>query len=247
MKYGILADIHGNIEAFRAVLKRLKQEGAEKCLFCGDLIGYGPDPEACVDLFYDLTEAGWIEGVLGNHDAIIVHPQLRQYFHIDALEALDWSVKQLSEQQQRCISFLPEIHKGKNFTIVHGTPRDPLKEYFVSMQQYRDLYEDWHGQILFVGHSHMPFCMVGDDRNVYIHVSEKEECLSIQEHLRYVINPGSVGKPRDNDVRASFGLWNTEENKFCFLREPYNHKLTIRKMIKAGLPAILIDSLSLGL
>ena len=247
MKYGILADIHGNLEAFEAALKRLEQEGAEKYLFCGDLIGYGPDPKACVERFFELAQTKTMEGVLGNHDAIITHPELREYFHIGALQALDWSLTQLDEKCLRCVSFLPELIKRDNCTVIHGTPRDPLKEYFVSEAQFRVLYNEWRGQLLFVGHSHIPFCMVGDDKNCHVHLSEKEESLPIQENLRYVINPGSVGKPRDKDVRASFGLWDTEKNKFYFLREPYNYQVTIKKMIRAGLPDLLVDSLSLGI
>ncbi|MBO7238698.1 MAG: metallophosphoesterase family protein [Elusimicrobiaceae bacterium] len=247
MKYGILADIHGNLEALRAALLRLQKEGAEKYIFCGDLIGYGPDPKACVELYCQLSQAGLIEGVLGNHDGIIAHPELRPYFHVDALEALDWSLAQLDEKSLRCVSFLPEILQGNNYTAVHGTPRDPLKEYFISETQYHALYNGWRGQILFVGHSHMPFVMAGDEKVCHVHVSTKEQFVLLKNELRYVINPGSVGKPRDNDVRAARGLWDSTENKFYFLREPYPYQLTLQKMTAAGLPALLIDSLSLGI
>jgi diadenosine tetraphosphatase ApaH/serine/threonine PP2A family protein phosphatase len=200
-----------------------------------------------VDLFRELLHAGVIKGVLGNHDGIITHPELRPYFHLDALEALDWSVAQLNEKCLRCISFLPEIIHNENYTIVHGTPRDPLKEYFVNSLQYYQLYNEWIGQILFVGHSHMPFYMEGTKNRCSIHLVQQETNFLISYPSRYVINPGSVGKPRDSDVRASFGLWDTDENKFHFFREPYNYRLTIEKMKKAGLPDLLIDSLSLGI
>lgn len=247
MKYGIIADVHGNLEAFEAALSRLEKEGAQGYLFCGDLIGYGPDPLACVQLYLKLAKEGKIKGVLGNHDAIIVHPELRIYFNLDALAALDWGLAQLDEKALRCVSFLPEIVSGKKYTMVHGSPRDPLKEYFVNSLQYHQLYDEWVGQILFVGHSHMPFYMYGSQTDCHIHLPHEEEIFSLKPSLRYVINPGSVGKPRDNDVRAAFGLWDDEKNKFYFLREPYNYKLTVAKMIKAGLPDLLIDSLSLGI
>ena len=247
MKYGILADIHGNLEAFEAALARLEKEGAEEYLFCGDLIGYGPDPLACVQLYLRLVNEGKIRGVLGNHDGIIVHPELRAYFNLDALEALDWSLDRLDETCLRCVSFLPEMISGRSFTVVHGTPRDPLKEYFINSLQYRLLYEAWLGQILFVGHSHMPFCMKGSETTCQLHMPHEEETFSLDPLFRYVINPGSVGKPRDNDVRASFGLWDSKENKFSFLREKYNCELTIKKMLDVGLPDLLVDSLSLGI
>lgn len=247
MKYGVISDIHGNIEAFEVTLARLKKEGAEKYIFCGDLIGYGPDPQACVQRYSELVHEGLIEGVLGNHDGIIVHPELREYFNLDALEALDWSVEQLDKKALRCVSFLPEIVPHEQYTVVHGSPRDPLKEYFVNSLQYHQVYDDWSGQILFVGHSHLPFYMSGNETDCHIHLSRQEEKMMLQDELRYVINPGSVGKPRNNDVRASFGLWDTKQKQFSFLREPYDYELTQRKMVRAGLPALLIDSLSLGL
>ena len=247
MKYGILADIHGNLEAFAAALNRLQKEGAQKYIFCGDLIGYGPDPKACVELYSKLVDAQLVEGVLGNHDGIIIHPELRAYFNTEALAALDWSVAQLDKKSLCCVSFLPEKLTGANYTVVHGTPRDPLKEYFVTSEQYIQLYNSWRGQILFVGHSHMPFYMAGDYSHCRIFLAQQEEELSFHPDMRYIVNPGSVGKPRDNNVRAAFGLWDSDTNKFSFLREPYNHQLTLEKMTRAGLPALLIDSLSLGI
>ena len=247
MKYGLLADIHGNLEAFKAALARLEKEGAEQYLFCGDLIGYGPDPRACVRLYEQLSRAGKISGVLGNHDGIIVYPELRMYFNLDALTALDWSLTQMDEKSLRCVSFLPEMISGPNYTVVHGTPRDPLKEYFIHSRQYRQLYKEWVGQILFVGHSHMPFYMSGNEKQCRVWMARDEGSINLQPSVRYVINPGSVGKPRDNDVRASFGLWDSKTNQFHFLREPYDYQKTIQKMIKAGLPDLLIDSLSLGI
>ena len=247
MRYGVLSDIHGNLEAFQTALARLKKEGAEQYIFCGDLIGYGPDPEACVQLYRSLTEKNLAIGVVGNHDAIFSHPEMQAYFHPDALEALEWSRKELSKESLRLISFLPEIIKEKDFTIVHGTPSDPIKEYFASATQFKQSYSQWTGQILFVGHSHIPFCMEGTQKQCQVHLMSSPGVISIQQGVRYVINPGSVGKPRDNDTRASFGLWDTEQNEFFFMREPYDAILTQKKMAAAGLPEFLVDSLSIGI
>ena len=247
MIYGVLSDIHGNLEALNAALKRLKAEGAQKYLFCGDLIGYGPDPEKCVQKFLKLQAEGLAFGVVGNHDAIFTHPEFRQFFNFDAVRVLDWTESRLSAKAKRGISFLPEHVKGKNFTMVHGTPMDPIKEYFASCAQYREAYNLWKGQVLFVGHTHLPFYMEGDENICHVSIVRQEAFVNFHSALRYVINPGSVGKPRDNDNRASFGLWDSQTNTFRFLRQAYDFSKTQEKMRAAGLPAFLIDSLMFGM
>lgn len=247
MKYGVLSDIHGNLEAFDAVLARLKKEGAEKYIFCGDLVGYGPDPEKCVQKYMALQEKGLAVGVLGNHDAVFSHPELREYFNFDALHSLDWSAEQMNKKTVGQVSFLPEIVHGDQFTVVHGTPMDPIKEYFASCQQYRAAYPLWKGQVLFVGHTHLAFYMEGDENVCHVAVVHQDQQIVLHPFLRYVINPGSVGKPRDNDTRAAFGLWDSGQQIFHFMREPYDFAKTQQKMRKAGLPGFLIDSLSLGM
>ena len=247
MRWGVLSDIHGNWEALDTALKRLRTEGAQKYIFCGDLIGYGPDPEKCVQTFCRLKDAGKALGVLGNHDAIFNHPELREYFNLEALHSLDWSAKQMTPASLRCIAFLPEVIQEKNFEVVHGSPLDPIKEYFASARQYRSVYDLWKGQVLFVGHTHLPFYMQGDENACHIEVVRTPLGLSLAPMLRYVINPGSVGKPRDNDTRASFGLWDDKENTFYFLREEYDFTQTQDKMRATGMDDFLIDSLALGM
>lgn len=247
MRYGVISDIHSNIEALEAVLLRLEQEQVEQYLFCGDLIGYGPDPQACVQRYQQLSQVKKVQGVAGNHDAIVLHPELQEYFHFEALQVLEWSVKVLSKESLRCVSFLPEIAHGDGFTIVHGTPRDPLKEYFFNSLQYRALYEKWVGQILFVGHTHMPFCMKGNAQTCKVFSAAENTTIQLDPSQRYVINPGSVGRPRDNDVRAAFGVWDTQAKTFTFLRVPYDYQKTQRKMIEFGLPRTLIEGFVLGL
>ena len=247
MIYGILSDIHGNLEAFYAALQRLKEEGAQQYIFCGDLVGYGPDPEKCIQKYRNMQDDGKVVGVLGNHDAVFSHPELREFFNFDALQALGWTGKQLNARDTRFVSFLPEVTHGDNFTVVHGTPMDPIKEYFSSCQQYRMAYKQWQGQMLFVGHTHLSFYMEGDASACHVHVVREEEEVPLQPSCRYVINAGSIGKPRDNDARASFGLWDTEKETFRFLRQKYDFHLTQEKMRAAKLPEFLIDSLSWGM
>ena len=247
MKYGVFSDVHGNLEAFEVALARLQKEGAEKYIFCGDLIGYGPDPQACVQLYSKLAQKGLVTGVKGNHDALLTNPELQTYFHPEALQVGGWSMSQLDKESLERVSFLPDMVPGEEFTVVHGTPRDPIKEYFSTRAQYRQLYTRWTGNILFVGHTHIAMYMKGNETSCEVHAAKEPQTISLQSSFRYVINPGSVGRPRDYDPRAAFGVWDSDKHSFSFMRQAYDLQKTQTKMRAAGLPDFLINSLSLGM
>jgi predicted phosphodiesterase len=140
------------------VLERFKREGVSSFIYCGDMIGYGPDPEKCVRKIASLNLAAC---VLGNHDAVFVQPELEAFFNYDAKVALDASKEMMSEKSVRYLSSLPAAAHGTDFTVVHGTPADPIKEYFSSCAQFRSNYDLWQGHVCFVGHTHLPFYIKG--------------------------------------------------------------------------------------
>ncbi len=245
MRIGVFSDVHGNLEALNACLERFKKEGVEKYIYCGDIIGYGPDPEKCVKKILSLP---LLACVLGNHDAVFKHPEIEAFFNYDAKVALDESKALMSEKSIRALASLPYMVHGDDFTVVHGTPSDPIKEYFSSCSQFHAYYEFWTGHLCFIGHTHLPFYMKGTSRSCSIYLNKKEDgTIRLTERARYVINPGSVGKPRDNNPAASFGIWDTEENTFRFLREKYDYSITQKKMEERKFPSFLIGSLTLGL
>jgi putative phosphoesterase len=245
MRIGVFSDVHGNWEALQACLKRLKKENIEHFINCGDIIGYGPDSETCVRKVAALSN---VQSVMGNHDAIFVQPEIEALFNYDAKLALEISRKTLSEKSIRFLAATPVVIHGDNFTVVHGTPWDPVKEYFSSTKQFKKNYGLWTGQVCFVGHTHLPFYMKGTLRSCSIYLNKKNDwTIPLSDKYRYVINPGAVGKPRDNNPTASFGIWDTDAKTFRFLREPYDVTATQEKMKKAKLPSFLIDSLALGL
>ncbi len=245
MRIGVFSDVHSNLEALNACLGRYRQEGVKHFIYCGDIIGYGPDPEPCVRKIANLN---LLACVLGNHDAVFVQPELEAFFNYDAKVALEENKKLLSEKSVRYLSGLPVVERGTDFTVVHGTPADPIKEYFSSCSQFRACYDLWQGRVCFVGHTHLPFYMKGSLRSCAIYLNKKEDAVvRLNEKSRYVINPGSVGKPRDNNPHASFGIWDTDAKTFRFIRQPYDFRPTQEKMADRKFPSFLIDSLSLGL
>ena len=245
MKIGVFSDVHSNLEALETCLKRFEQEGVEGYIYCGDFIGYGPDPEKCVQKILALPK---LVCVLGNHDAVFAHPELEDFFNTEARNSLDKSKAFLSEKSILALTELPTVVQKPGYTVLHGTPRDPIKEYFASATQFFANYLLWEGEICFVGHIHIPFYMKGDAKTCSIYVSSSPDTtVRLDPNMRYIINPGAVGKPRDRDPRASFGIWDTHQNTFRFIRQEYDLKKTQAKMEEAHMPAFLIDTLALGL
>ena len=245
MKIGVFSDVHGNLEALGTCLERFRQEKVQGYIYCGDFIGYGPDPELCVQKILELP---LLACVLGNHDAILAHPELEEFFNTEARNSIDNNKHFLTEKSIRALTMLPAVVQKPGYTVLHGTPRDPIKEYFGSCSQFQANYSLWEGEICFVGHTHIPFYMKGTAKTCSIYVSTSADAtVQLDPKMRYIINPGAVGKPRDRDPRASFGIWDTQNNSFRFLRQEYDLKKTQQKMEKASLPSFLIDTLALGL
>ena len=177
-----------------------------------------------------------------------MQPELEMLFNYDAKIALDENKKHLSEKSIRYLTALPTVARGEGFTAVHGTPNEPIKEYFSSCAQFRASYDKWQGKICFVGHSHLPFYIRGTQNSCVIYLCKREDAtVHLSDKMRYVLNPGSVGKPRDLNPHASFSIWDTEKNTFRFIRQPYDFTLTQKKMQERKFPAFLINSLAHGL
>ena len=245
MRIGVLSDIHGNLEALQSCLARLEQEGAETYIQCGDVIGYGPDAEKCVR---QVAQLPLLASVMGNHDSILAFPSIGNLFNFDAKLALEENIPQLSNASINFLRALPASMQGDNFTVLHGTPLDPIKEYFHSKEQFNVYYQMWQGQVLFVGHTHLPFYIKGSPRTCHMYLNQKEKhTISLQDTCRYVINPGAVGKPRDHNPHAACGLWDTVAKTFTFFREVYDLKRTQEKMRAKNYPEFLIESLAYGL
>lgn len=245
MKFGVLSDIHSNYEALCACIKHFEKEKVDKYILCGDIIGYGPDPELCIKKIQKLPLEAC---VLGNHDAAILYPKLEELFNEEARIALAYNKNLITKSSFNFISKLPNIHVGENYTVVHGTPREPVTEYFCNTMQFKDTYSLWKGHVCFVGHTHVPFYISGTKTNCHLHINKQDALtMRLSQKKKFVINPGAVGKPRDNNSKLSAGIWDTQANTFTSIRIQYDFSVTQQKMEKLHFPAFLIDSLTLGL
>jgi len=239
VKIGIISDIHSNLEALEAVLEALKKENVDRILCLGDLVGYGPDPNDCVHRVMDTSDVV----VAGNHDQGVVGLAPLENFNENARLAIEWSMETLESQYLETLAALPTIHEEDHFLAVHATPNDPTRwRYLFSEAQIVNNLEALILPLCFVGHSHVPVAFVLDpDHDVIV---QEAGDIRFQPGSKYLINVGSVGQPRDGDPRAAFGIY--EDDRFTLKRVEYDVAAVQNKMRDNGLPAQLIERLSIG-
>lgn len=250
MIYGVISDVHSNLEALNAVLDYLEDLGVEGWICCGDLVGYGPDPDACLDRIRALKN---LSIICGNHDLAVVDRLDLEWFNQYARAAVMWTRGKLSDRNRIYLEGLTARLETPEFTLAHGTPRNPPEEYLLSPLQFRDnvpLVNKWP---LFVGHSHMPLLFryaVGDAEKIDSRfLDDKEEALprlADGSMGPVALNPGSVGQPRDQDNRAACGLYDSTKGTFRVFRLPYDIAGVQAKIRAAGLPEYLALRLAYG-
>lgn len=256
MRIAVLSDIHGNLEALEAVVAEVEQQAADLVLCLGDVVGYGPDPAACISWAVKQA-AAWVQG---NHDlaALPEERELRAQFRADARVALDWTESVLDEVSFAELRRLPDTISGPWGLAAHADIGDPLN-YVHSVEDaafalvravlygFPMLAEFPDVDLLWLGHTHLPFAVRAEERD--------EERLSIREVSfaygepvslapgRWHLNPGSVGQPRDGDPRARWALLDTDARAVVFQATHYDVPRTQAKMRAVGLPSSLIDLL----
>lgn len=242
MRYAILADIHGNLEAFTAVLNDIeKREGFDIMWCLGDVVGYGPDPHACIELLLQHEHIC----VAGNHDWAAIDRLDTFDFNFFAHEAAAWTALQLTDRDINYLDALPECVIERDFTLVHGSPRSPLLEYILSPSVAEENFKFFNTGFCLVGHSHLPCIFEEADNGIIEAQFENESIWPLGEH-RLIINPGGVGQPRDGDPRASYAILDSSRMLITHYRVKYDVESTQKKMQEAGLPSFLIERLGRG-
>ncbi len=245
MKYAIVSDIHSNIEALSAVILDAREQKVEGFLCCGDIIGYGANPNECVEALAG-SEARCI---LGNHDEAAIYGSTLHSFNPTAREALLWNAQTLSPESQEWLRGLPmDLTVESEIQLVHGSPRS-IEEYVLGLEQaawiLAEMERTWPTvHVLCFGHTHMAM-YIGPKADL---VSEdpNHKVLRLQEGKRYLVNPGSVGQPRDRDWRASYALYDTSSRVLEFRRVEYDVSTAQKKIIDAGIPPTFALRLQFG-
>ena len=225
----VLSDIHSNLTALEKVLSVAGNYEAVWCL--GDIVGYGPDPNECIAIVRDLPNLVCIRG---NHDAATLGEVDQHTFNHEASLAISWTKRTLNADSKEFLLQLPEKVEQENVTLVHGSPRNPVWDYVMDYLTALRMFQFFETQICMLGHTHVPAFWVENEAD-----SKKNLVLDFQKKTidgRVILNPGSVGQPRDHDPRASFALFDPENLTWELRRVEYDISSVQDRIKKAGLP-----------
>ncbi len=244
MKALIVSDVHSNLEAFSSVIEDARgQTGFDQIWSLGDLVGYGPDPVAVIDLIRQHDH----RAVAGNHDLASIGKLSLEAFNDYAAAANSWTAEVLDPDRMDFLGDQPLSLEIDEFTIVHGSPRDPIWEYVVSERTAVACFNHFDTYWCLVGHSHVPFiCRMSEDRRSARFLAPLYGAPYPLEEQRLIVNPGSVGQPRDEDSRAAYAVYDSDDETVTHYRVEYDFSTTQQKMRSHGLPQFLIDRLAVG-
>ncbi|MBI5945430.1 MAG: metallophosphoesterase family protein [Chloroflexi bacterium] len=232
MRVLVMSDIHANYTALLAVLKDAGQVDETWCL--GDLVGYGPDPNAVVEEIRDIPN---LTCMLGNHDVAVIGKMPFETFNGDARRALVYHEKVLSASNMDFMRSLPSAAKiCGEATLAHGSPREPLWEYILNGLSARVNFEHFGTPWCFVGHSHIQCLFALDVQTDRVTLDQTLPDLPISLRPKLILNPGSVGQPRDRDPRAAFAIYDTEARTWTPRRVAYNVTEVQKRIRESGLP-----------
>lgn len=240
MRVAVITDVHSNLPALEAVLEACAPYGSLWVL--GDVVGYGPYPDEVVARLRKEHAVA----VRGNHDAAVLGDIETHVFNDEARLAVEWTAERIGTSARHWLTDLPEKREQDGFTLVHGSPRDPIWEYLVSVSLARRNFAHFETAHAIVGHTHVPLVFREDGTRVEtIHPREGTR-LALDER-RCILNPGGVGQPRDGDPRACAMVLDTERSEAEWLRVAYPVERIQARMRRQGLPSRLAERLALGL
>ena len=241
LRIGIYSDIHSNLEALNAVLEALREENVGKTFCLGDLVGYGPDPNSCIEQVMHHAD----EILLGNHDQAAIGLLNVDDFNENAAMAIEWTRGVLTVASTEFLNRLPLMVIDGSVSAVHATPEAPEEWHYLlgTADVGRNLAKQ-ETPVCFIGHSHVPTAYVQDAAG-RIRVGTAAD-VRFEAGMKYLINVGSVGQPRDGDPRAAYGVLDTAAGHFRLKRVAYPIQQVQKKMHGAGLPRFLIERLAVG-
>jgi predicted phosphodiesterase len=239
LKYGIIADIHSNLEALEAVLAACEEQSVDAYLSTGDIVGYGANPCECIDRIVELDTLV----TAGNHDWAAAERLSLDYFNPYAREAIYWTQERLTKAQMQYLHDLNLIEMVEDVTLVHGTLYDPENfDYLLTAYDAHLSLQMLETRLCLVGHSHVPITFLLDGSVSYSFDTE----IDLNGLTKAIVNPGSVGQPRDENPKAAFGIYDSETGVVRVERIDYDIEKATAKILRAGLPEVLAERLWLG-
>jgi diadenosine tetraphosphatase ApaH/serine/threonine PP2A family protein phosphatase len=246
MRYLVISDIHANLEAFETVMAAAKPLGYEKVLLLGDLVGYGADPNAVCERVRDLKPDALIRG---NHDKVGSGVESPEGFNAVARNAIRWTYEKLNQENRAWLAALPAgpLIGDDTIEICHGTPFDEDAYVFDDLDALRAMHAARRPLCLF-GHTHVQVghYLSRDQFGLATADDHRPLAIPLDDANRYLVNPGSVGQPRDGDPRAGFGIVDTTAKEMTIYRVEYPISKAQARIIEEGLPDVLAQRLALG-
>jgi diadenosine tetraphosphatase ApaH/serine/threonine PP2A family protein phosphatase len=245
LRVAVLSDIHANRPALEAVLEAIDGSAAEELWCLGDLVGYGAEPDRCTELVRERCEIS----LSGNHDLAVLGELDVATFSDSAAAAVEWTREAASESTLAYLGELSPRGSRADFGLFHASPRDPVWEYVLSLDQAEAGLDAMEQRVGLIGHSHVAlfFTRPAAKRPTYAHGAQAVAGASIEiSSGRWLLNPGSVGQPRDGDPRAAWLELDTEACAAVFHRVPYDTDAAARAILDAGLPSTLAERLKVG-
>ncbi len=242
MKYALIADIHGNLEALKAVIDEIEKEKVDDIYCLGDIVGYYPNPNECVELIEKYVKAS----VAGNHDyAAIGKIKYKETFTEYAKIAMEWTCEHLDKKSEEYLAELPAIYTvDDKICITHSNPCETDRwDYLLDESEITDVFCSFPQKICFNAHTHYPVIMMLRDEDVVMHKKKK---VVINPDCQYIINVGSVGQPRDKINLSSYVIYDSEDNTVEIKRVKYDIETVQKKVREACLPEFLAHRLGLG-
>ena len=250
MRFLIVSDIHGNWEALNAVLAHVRRKRFDRVVFLGDAVGYGASPNQVVGWLRSLGSKAVL--VRGNHDRVCSGLDSPEYFNRYAREASSWTLQNLDPVNLDFLRSIPvgPIDLTPEVAICHGSAIDE-DAYIFSAYDANLAFEALIHRVIFFGHTHVPslFVLQADERipspGVRL-LTGRRVVIDLEPGARYLINPGSVGQPRDRDSRAAYAIFDDELSRVFVYRVNYRVAMARRRILQAGLPPVLGDRLLYG-
>ena len=245
MKYLVISDLHSNLEALSAVLGAVKRKRFDRVLVLGDLVGYGANPNQIVDSVRRMKQAVVIRG---NHDKVACGIESGENFNRAALQSAQWTQKKLTPENRSYLHHLPQgpVKVDNQMIIAHGTPIDEDAYLFSDYDAY-EVFQVMDFELCFFGHTHLPVIYAVSNQRLYtFRPNGTRMRVELIKGFRYLINPGSVGQPRDKNPLASFAIYDSDHRTITFKRVEYSIPRTQGKILKAGLPQSLANRLAVG-
>lgn len=243
MRILLISDIHSNLVALNAVLAAAQDHDAVWCL--GDVVGYGPAPNECIERLRELQPLC----LAGNHDWATLGKIDLEEFNPAARQAVVWTREKLTDENRKWLERLPDSRQlpGDDISLVHASPRQPIWEYILTTSTAAENLAHFDTSVCLFGHTHVPVQYHQPEENGLIRVRRPVESDTIPLARKMLLNPGSVGQPRDRDPRSAYALLNLKTRTLTYHRVTYDIAATQESMIKAKLPRQLVERLEYGM